>query len=68
MACDSTFSSLLPYGAILNEYITVGRYPGDLAFETIGPAEAQEALDAACQIRDVVIARMLSGKDQPEQS
>jgi len=38
-------------GAVLNEYVVAGRYPGDIAFEPIGRAEAQEALDAAQRIR-----------------
>jgi len=41
------FSSLIPLGELLNEYITVGRYPGDLALEQIGAAEAAEALQSA---------------------
>lgn len=63
MAYDPAFDVLLPYGAILNEYITAGRYPGDLALEQIGAAEAAEALQSARQIRDAVIARMSSGED-----
>jgi hypothetical protein len=43
---------------ILNEYITAGRYPGDLAIEDVGPDQAQEALDAAHEIRDAVVARI----------
>jgi len=55
---DRTFNVLIPDGVILNEYITQGRYPGDVAFEDIGPDEAQQALKAACRIRDVVLARL----------
>jgi len=33
---DHDFASLMPFGELLNEYITAGRYPGDLAFEAIG--------------------------------
>jgi len=58
MAYDRSFSALLPDGAILNEYITAGRYPGDLAFEQIGEVEAKEAIQAARAIRDAVVARM----------
>ena len=65
---DPDFAILVPVGELLNEYITAGRYPGDIAIEVIGPAEAQEALDAACQIRDAVISHMSSGKDQTEQN
>jgi hypothetical protein len=42
---------MMTEGAILNEYIVAGRYPGDIAFEPIGRAEAQEALDATRCIR-----------------
>lgn len=37
------FEELLQEGSVLNEYITEGRYPGDIAFESVGNAEAQEA-------------------------
>ncbi len=37
---------------------TAGRYPSNLALEIVGPAEAQEALQAAREIRDTVIARI----------
>jgi hypothetical protein len=49
---------LLSRGAILNEYITAGRYPGDLAIEIMGLAEAQEALQAVQDIRDAVITHL----------
>ncbi|HEY84520.1 MAG TPA: HEPN domain-containing protein [Chloroflexi bacterium] len=58
MSYDQAFEVLLPNGAILNEYITAGRYPSDLAFEMMGLAEAQEALQATREIRDAVIARI----------
>lgn len=64
---DPDFVLLIPIGELLNEYITAGRYPGDIAIEAIGPAEGQEALEAACQIRDAVISRITSGEDQTEQ-
>jgi HEPN domain-containing protein len=38
---EDTFVALLPDGAILNEYIVAGRYPGDLAYETIGRGDYQ---------------------------
>jgi len=37
-------NQMVAEGAALNEYITAGRYPGDIAFEDIGKAEAAEAL------------------------
>jgi len=52
------FLSLISMGELLNEYITAGRYPGDLAFEQIGEVEAKEAIQAARAIRDAVVARM----------
>ena len=42
----------------IRSLITAGRYPGDLAIEMMGPAEAQEALQAAREIRDAVITRL----------
>lgn len=38
-------------GALLNEYLVAGRYPGDIASEQIGAADAKEALEAAQRIR-----------------
>lgn len=55
---DQAFDVLVPDGAILNEYITGGRYPGYIAFEAIGPEQAQQALLAARHIRDAVLARL----------
>jgi HEPN domain-containing protein len=55
---DAAFATLIPLGELLNEYITAGRYPGDLAIEDMGPDEAQEALEATREIRNAVIARM----------
>jgi HEPN domain-containing protein len=48
------FAPLLEGGAILNEYIVAGRYPGDLAMEAINKAEAEEALAIVRQIRELV--------------
>lgn len=38
----------------LNEYIVAGRYPGDIAWEQITTAEAEEALEAVQRIRTQV--------------
>jgi len=43
-------------GAVLNEYIVSGRYPGDLAFEGIGQPEVEEALQAVRRIHARVTA------------
>ena len=45
-------------GAILNEYIVAGRYPGDIAFEETGRTQAEEALEAARSIRARVMDSM----------
>lgn len=47
---DPTWANLAPDGAVLNEYIVAGRYPGDIVFEDIGKAEAEEALEAVQRI------------------
>jgi HEPN domain-containing protein len=51
---DAELAGLIAEGSLLNEYIVAGRYPGDIAAEQIGPAEAQEALEAAQTIRAYV--------------
>ena len=51
---DESFVELLEDGAVLNEYIVAGRYPGDLAYETIGKAEAEEAVEIVRQIKALV--------------
>ncbi|MEW6387711.1 MAG: HEPN domain-containing protein [Thermodesulfobacteriota bacterium] len=51
---NQEFLPLLEGGAILNEYIVAGRYPGDLALETIDRPEAEEALAIVEQIRRLV--------------
>jgi HEPN domain-containing protein len=50
------FSQLLEAGAIINEYIVAGRYPGDLTLEIIDRPEAEEALEIVAQIRKVVLS------------
>jgi HEPN domain-containing protein len=56
---DPYWRDLAPDGAVLNEYIVAGRYPGDLALEGIGEAEAREALQAVRRIRDRVRQELL---------
>lgn len=56
---DPSWRDLAPDGAVLNEYIVAGRYPGDLALEGIGEAEAREALQAVRRIRDRVRQELL---------
>ena len=54
------WETLASEGAILNEYLISGRYPGDISFDYIGRVEAFEALKAAQQIR-VYIRRLMDG-------
>ena len=56
---DPAWRDLAPDGVVLNEYIVAGRYPGDLALEGIGEAEAREALQAVRRIRDRVRQELL---------
>jgi HEPN domain-containing protein len=55
---DTEFEGLLEEGTVLNEYITEGRYPGDITFESIGGVEAQEAVSIARRIRETVVAKL----------
>jgi len=52
------FEELLEEESVLNEYITAGRYPGEITFESIGDAKAQEAMSIARRIRGMVIAKL----------
>ncbi|MCK4486872.1 MAG: hypothetical protein KAU38_08940, partial [Desulfobacterales bacterium] len=40
---------------LLNEYISEGRYLGDLPFESIGEDDAKEAIEAAEKIEEHVM-------------
>jgi len=48
---DADLGGMAAEGAVLNEYIVAGRYPGDIVFEDIGKPEAEEALEATRRIR-----------------
>jgi len=48
---EAGFAALAAEGALLNEYIVAGRYPGDIAWEQTTATEAREALEAAQRIR-----------------
>ena len=54
---EAAFADLLEDGETLNEYITEGRYPGDIAYEDIGRDDAQESLDIVRRIRTVIMRR-----------
>jgi HEPN domain-containing protein len=55
---DQSFGQLLQEAEILNEYITEGRYPGDLPFESIGQDDAKEAIEAAEKIEQFVLGKV----------
>lgn len=55
---DAPLGAMAAEGALLNEYITAGRYPGDIAFEAIGRAQAEEALEAVRHIQTRVTELM----------
>jgi len=57
---DAGVARMITEGALLNEYIVAGRYPGDIAAEQIGPDEAREALEAAQRVRAQVQRAMTS--------
>jgi hypothetical protein len=48
----------LEEGAALNEHIVAGRYPSDLAYEAMGRAEAEEAVDIVRRIKTLVMKRI----------
>ena len=48
---EGRFATLREGGAVLNEYIIAGRYPGDVAYEAIG---AEEAVAIVRRISDAV--------------
>ncbi len=52
---DTVLARMTTEGAILNQHITAGRYPGDIGVAAIGKAEADEALQAARRIRARVL-------------
>jgi HEPN domain-containing protein len=52
------FATLREGGAVLNEYIVAGRYPGDVAYEEVGEAEAREAVAIVRRIEEAVRASM----------
>jgi len=51
---DEGLGSLIAEGAVLNEYIVAGRYPGDVFAEGIDNEAAEEALKAVERIRSRV--------------
>jgi HEPN domain-containing protein len=51
---DEGFDRLVESGRILNDYITEGRYPGNISFETIGIEQAKEAYVVAKKIKEFV--------------
>jgi HEPN domain-containing protein len=52
---EQGFENLKEECGILNEYITLGRYPSDLPFESIDEEDAREAIEAAEKIEEDVM-------------
>ncbi|MFQ5676802.1 MAG: HEPN domain-containing protein [bacterium] len=66
---DEDFKELLPLAKILNQYITEGRYPGDLPFESISEKDAIEAIEAAEAIEKLVLSKIdLTDEAAPEEN
>lgn len=63
---DAKFGGLLAEGQLLNDYITAGRYPGDIGIAHIGQAEAEEAVQAAKRIRALVL-ELFNNANKPGQ-
>jgi HEPN domain-containing protein len=55
---DENLGSMIAEGAILNEYIVAGRYPGDVFAEHIDSEASEEALKAVKRIETQVKALM----------
>jgi HEPN domain-containing protein len=55
---DSGFEDFKEECLLLNEYITEGRYPGDLPFVSITEQDAREALEAADKIEDYILEKI----------
>ncbi len=53
---DESWEALLPEGAILNEYIVAGRYPGDISAEGFDDRVATEAVKSVQKISERVRA------------
>jgi len=61
---DEAFTELLTEGAVLNEYITEGRYPGDIAYEEIGQEDAEEAAQIVRRIRALIVEQDYSSDEK----
>jgi HEPN domain-containing protein len=51
---EDRFATLREGGAVLNEYIIAGRYPGDVAYKASGAEEVEEAVAIVRRISDAV--------------
>ncbi len=67
---ESGFEDFKDDCLLLNEYITEGRYPGDLPFESITKKDAQEAINAAGKIETFVLEKINfpveNGEEEPQ--
>lgn len=58
MGYDAEFENFKEECSLLNEYITAGRYPGDLPFEGITEHDARDAINAATKIEEFVLKKI----------
>ncbi len=65
---DNSFQSLFPSCELLNEYITVGRYPADTPFESFTEEDARDAVEAAEGIEEFILLKINIATDQNEPS
>jgi HEPN domain-containing protein len=55
---EPEFEKLKNECASLNEYITAGRYPGDLPFENIGKSDAEESIKSTEKVEKLVLEKI----------
>jgi len=63
---DPDFEQLRIECTLLNEYITEGRYPGDIPWEMIGKKQADAAIDAAEKIEKFVRDKIIFEEEDDE--
>ena len=68
MDFDPGVENLKEECGLLNEYITVARYPGDLPFKSIGQDDAREAIEAVDKIEEFVLGKIDLPLDNEENS
>lgn len=57
---DELFQSLYPHCELLNKYVIMGRYPGDLPFESTTGKDADQAIEAAIEVEKFVLCKKIT--------